>query len=165
MGLSGFSALGRQSSNPQYQDPFVGDPKVNFTKILGRHTLKIGFEFQMIDTAVSDFHPQYGVENFTGYFSDPAYLHQPQLGEQPVATPAKEVYSLADFIFGAPSHYELDNNPVAHYRQRMYFGYVQDDFKVNSQADAQPGPALRVRHAAIRARQQARQFRPGERIR
>ncbi len=40
----------------------------------------------------------------------------------------QQVYSLADFMFGAPSHYELDNNPVAHLRQRMYFGYVQDDF-------------------------------------
>ena len=43
----------------------------------------------------------------------------------------KQVYSVADFIFGADNHYELDNNPVAHCRQRMYFGYVQDDLKVN----------------------------------
>jgi hypothetical protein len=130
VGLSGFTALGRQSSNPQYQDPLVGDPKLNFTKIVGRHSLKMGVEFQMIDTAVSDFHPQYGTENFTGYFSDPAYFTNPSaLNSLPSAT--QQVYSMADFIFGAPSHYELDNNPVAHYRQRMYFGYVQDDFKVS----------------------------------
>ena len=30
----------------------------------------------------------------------------------------KQAYSFADFIFGAPSHYELNNNPVAHLRQR-----------------------------------------------
>ncbi len=131
VGLSGFSALGRQSSNPQYQDPFVGDPKVNLTKILSRHTLKVGFEYQLIDTAVSDFHPQYGVENFTGFFSDPTYLSNPS-SVNSLSSKGKEVYSLADFIFGAPSHYELDNNPVAHYRQRMYFAYLQDDFKFNS---------------------------------
>jgi Carboxypeptidase regulatory-like domain/TonB dependent receptor-like, beta-barrel len=131
VGLSGFSALGRQSSNPQYQDPFVGDPKVNLTKIIGRHSLKVGFEYQLIDTAVSDFHPQYGVENFTGFFSDPTYLANPS-SVNSLSNTGKEVYSLADFIFGAPSHYELDNNPVAHYRQRMYFAYVQDDFKFNS---------------------------------
>ena len=130
VGLSGFSALGRQSSNPQYQDPFVGDPKVNFTKIWGRHSIKTGFEFQLIDTAVSDFHPQYGVENFTGFFSDPSFFTNPSALNS-LSSTAKEVYSLADFIFGAPSHYELDNNPVAHYRQRMYFGYVQDDFKAS----------------------------------
>jgi len=126
--LSGFSALGRQNSNPQYQDPFVGDPKVNLTKIMGRHTLKFGFEFQLIDTAVSDFHPQYGQENFTGFFSDSSYLTNPS-SVNSLSSTGKEVYSLADFIFGAPSHYELDNNPVAHLRQRMYFAYVQDDFK------------------------------------
>jgi hypothetical protein len=131
VGLSGFSSLGRQSSNPQYQDPFVGDPKVNFTKIWGRHSIKTGFEFQLIDTAVSDFHPQYGVENFTGFFSDPAFFTNPSALSS-LSSTAKEVYSLADFIFGAPSHYELDNNPVAHYRQRMYFGYVQDDFKAST---------------------------------
>jgi len=42
----------------------------------------------------------------------------------------KQVYSIADFLFDADNHYELDNNPVAHLRQRMYFGYVQDDWKV-----------------------------------
>ena len=128
VGLSTFSALGRQSSNPQYQDPFVGDPKVNYTKIVGRHSLKMGFEFQLIDTAVSDFHPQYGVENFTGYFSDPSFFTNVSALNSLTST-QKAVYSLADFIYGAPSHYELDNNPVAHYRQRMYFGYLQDDFK------------------------------------
>ncbi|HEX3879140.1 MAG TPA: TonB-dependent receptor [Bryobacteraceae bacterium] len=131
VGLSGFSALGRQSSNPQYQNPFVADPKINFTKIRGRHSLKMGFEFQLIDTAVSDFHPQYGVENFTGYFSDPTYLSNPSsVGS--INNALKEGYGLADFIFGAPNHYELDNNPIAHYRQRMYFGYLQDDFRVSS---------------------------------
>src|SRR5262249_45686077 len=51
VGLSGFSQLGRQSSNPQYQDPFVADPKINLTKIVGRHSVKVGFEYQLIDTA------------------------------------------------------------------------------------------------------------------
>ena len=130
-GLSGFTSLGRQSSNPQYQDPFVGDPKINYTKILSRHSLKMGFEYQLIDTAVSDFHPQYGTETFTGFFSDPTYAANPS-SVNSLSTAGKQAYSLADFIYGAPSAYELDNNPVAHYRQRMYFGYVQDDFKMNS---------------------------------
>ena len=126
LGLGGgLSQLGRQNSNPQYQDPFIADPKVNFSKVLGRHSLKMGFEYQLIDTAVSDFHPQYGIQNFTGYFSDAASTAN-LTGVQ------QQVYSLADFIYGAPSHYELDNNPVAHLRQRMYFGYLQDDYRLSS---------------------------------
>ena len=47
MSLSSLSQLGRLSSNPQYQDPLVIDPKVNFTKVIGRHSLKTGFEYQL----------------------------------------------------------------------------------------------------------------------
>jgi len=119
----GFSQLGRQSSNPQYQYPIVLDPKINFTKIVGRHSLKIGFEYQMIDTAVSDFHPKYGVDNYTGFFTNATGKTLNGAGQQ--------LYSLADFMFGLRNHYEQNNNPVAHLRQRMYFGYLQDDFKVN----------------------------------
>jgi hypothetical protein len=131
VGLNGgLTAWGRSSSNPQFQDPFVGDPKIVFTKIKRRHSIKTGFEFQFIDTAVNDFHPQYGTENYTGSFSDPAYFTNPSALNS-LTSVQKQVYSVADFIFGADNHYELDNNPVAHLRQRMYFTYVQDDWKVN----------------------------------
>jgi hypothetical protein len=131
VGLNGgLTAWGRSSSNPQFQDPFVGDPKVVFTKIVRRHTIKTGFEFQLVDTAVNDFHPQYGTENYTGSFSDPDFFNNPSALNSLTGV-QKQVYSVADFIFGADNHYELDNNPVAHLRQRMYFGYVQDDWKVS----------------------------------
>jgi hypothetical protein len=130
LNLSNLSQLGRQSSNPQYQDPLVADPKVNFTKVKGRHTIKAGFEYQMINTAVSDFHPQYGSFNYTGLFSDPTYYTNPS-SINSLSGSSQALYSWADFLFGAPSHYELDNNPIAHLRQRMYFGYLQDDWKVS----------------------------------
>ena len=122
----GLSQVGRQSSNPQYQYPLVVDPKVNYSRIVGRHSLKFGFEYQLIDTQVQDFHPKYGVDNYTGYFSNPKYPNSSGLKSQ-----QQQVYSLADLMFGARSHYELNNYSVAHLRQRMYFGYVQDDFKMS----------------------------------
>jgi len=129
--VGSFSQLGRQSSNPQYQYPLVYNPKVNYTKILGRHSLKTGFEYQHINTDVSDFNPKYGQLSFTGYFSNPCFATNPSCVNNLGAT-AKDVYGLADFLYGAPNNYTLNNNPVAHYRQQMYFGYVQDDFKVNA---------------------------------
>ena len=120
----GLSQLGRQSSNPQYQWPKVLDPKVNYTRILGRHSMKMGFEYQLIDTAVVDFHPKYGVDNYTGFFSAPSTSGLTGLQQQ--------IYSIADLMFGARNHYELNNNPVAHLRQRMYFAYVQDDWKFSN---------------------------------
>ncbi|HYE72553.1 MAG TPA: carboxypeptidase regulatory-like domain-containing protein, partial [Blastocatellia bacterium] len=50
--ISGFSGLGRQDSNPQFQDPFVVNPRVNYTWILGRHSLKTGYEYQAINTKI-----------------------------------------------------------------------------------------------------------------
>jgi len=129
--VSGFSQFGRQGSNPQYQYPLVYNPKANYTKILGRHSLKMGFEFQLIDTDVSDFNPKYGQLSFSGYFSDPCYATNPSCVNN-LSTTAKQVYALADYLYGAETNYTLNNNPVAHYRQRMYFGYVQDDYKVSS---------------------------------
>jgi hypothetical protein len=38
--ISGFSQLGRQTSNPQFQNPTSFDPKVNFSLIRGKHSIK-----------------------------------------------------------------------------------------------------------------------------
>lgn len=128
--VSGFSQFGRQGSNPQYQYPLVYDPKVNFTKMIGRHSLKMGFEYQMINTDVSDFNPKYGQLSFGGFFSDPCYAGNASCVNS-LSNTSKQVYGLADYFYGAMSNYTLNNNPVAHYRQRMYFAYLQDDFKVS----------------------------------
>lgn len=118
--ISGFTALGRQSSNPQFQNPFTVNPKTNFSKILGRHVLKAGYEYQSINTDIFDFNPQYGQDSYGGTFS------------RPTGAAASNLYNLADFLVGARSQYGLNNQIVLNYRQRMHFLYLQDDWKVNS---------------------------------
>jgi hypothetical protein len=118
--VTGWTAWGRQNSNPQFQDPFVINGRVNFTRLLGRHSLKMGYEYQSIDTEIDDFNPKYGNDSYSGQFSRPAGA---------VANPA--IYNLADFMFGARSSYALVNPFIANLRQRMHFGYIQDDFRVN----------------------------------
>lgn len=119
--ISGYTALGRQGSNPQHQDPFVWNPRVNYTRLLGRHSLKAGYEYQRIDTEIEDFNPKYGQDTYGGQFSRPTTV-----------TTANNIYNLADFLFGARSRYELANLFLPQYRQRMHFGYLQDDFKVSN---------------------------------
>lgn len=119
--VAGFTTMGRQSSNPQFQDPFTINPKVNYSKVVGRHTLKTGYEYQAINTDIFDFNPQYGQDNYAGQFSRPASI-----------TTAFNLYNLADFLHGARSAYSLNNQVVLNYRQRMHFGYLQDDWKVNT---------------------------------
>jgi hypothetical protein len=118
--ISGFTSLGRQSSNPQFQNPSVINPKGNYAKILGRHSLKTGYEYQSINTDIFDFNPQYGQNSHSGQFS------------RPPTAPSNNLYNLADFIFGARSSYSLNNEVVLNYRQRMHFAYLQDDWKVSS---------------------------------
>lgn len=117
--ISGFAALGRQGSNPQFQNPFVVNPKINYSKILARHSLKAGYENQVINTDIFDFNPQYGSDTYLGQFSRPA------------TSATGNIYNLADFFFGARSSYNLNNQVVLNYRQRMHFLYLQDDFKVS----------------------------------
>lgn len=40
--ISGYTQLGVQGSNPQFQDPFVVNPKVNYSIMRGAHSLKAG---------------------------------------------------------------------------------------------------------------------------
>lgn len=117
--IGGYTGLGRQSSNPQFQDPFVVNPRVNYSFVAGRHSFKAGYEYQTIDTEIDDFNPKYGQDDYTGQFSRPS------------GAASNNLYNLADFLFGARSSYSLNNNIIVNYRQRMHFAYLQDDFKIS----------------------------------
>ncbi|HEU0006628.1 MAG TPA: TonB-dependent receptor, partial [Terriglobia bacterium] len=119
--VSGFTAFGRQATNPQWQYPYVYNPKVNYSKILGKHSLKTGYEYQRVHTEIQDVNPLYGLDTYNGQFS------------RPTGGPADALtYSVADFLFGLRSEYSLVNFYIANYRQVMNYAYLQDDWKVNS---------------------------------
>ena len=116
--VTGWSALGRQSTNPQYQDPQVWNLRPSITHLLGRHSLKAGYEFQAINVEVQDSNPLYGIDTYAGQFSRPA---------GGTALPA--TYGLADLLMGNRSRYQLTNYQVSQVRQRMHFFYLQDDYR------------------------------------
>ncbi|MBO0726808.1 MAG: TonB-dependent receptor, partial [Blastocatellia bacterium] len=118
--ITGFSQLGRQSTNPQFQNPFSVDPRVNYTFSLGKHSLKTGYEYMAVNTDVQDTNPLMGLDTYSGQFTRRA------------GAAANNLYNLADFMFGLRSQYEFANLLVVHLRQRFHFAYLQDDFKVNS---------------------------------
>jgi hypothetical protein len=130
--IGGFSSvIGRQATNPQFQNPTVFDPKINYSWIKGRHALKVGAEMQIVHTQVMDINPVYGLLGYSGQFSKPtcALLGQPAGCSIPSDTSS---YNLADFMFGLPGQVQLSNYLVGNYRQRLYFLYFQDDFRFNS---------------------------------
>jgi hypothetical protein len=127
--ISGFTAFGRQTSNPQFQNPTSWDPKLNYSKIIGRHSLKAGYEYLTIRTEILDVNPLYGQDTYSGQFSKPTCG---QLGQQAGCTiPADATsYNLADFIFGTPSIINLGSDTVVNLRQFVHSLYVQDDYRV-----------------------------------
>ncbi len=74
--VSGWTAWGRQSSNPQFQNPLVVNARLNYSWIAGTHSLKSGYEYQSINTEVDDVHPKYGADSYSGGFSRPAASHR-----------------------------------------------------------------------------------------
>ena len=119
--ITGFSDLGRQATNPQWQYPEVFNPKLNYTWVVGQHSLKTGYEFQHINTEVQDVNPLYGRDAYQG-----------QITRQGLAgATANNLYNLADFMFGFRSQYTLSNILIANLRQQMHFVYLQDDFRVS----------------------------------
>ena len=120
--IGGFSDLGRQATNPQWQYPEVFNPKINYTWVVGQHSLKSGYEFQHVNTEVQDVNPLYGRDAYASQYS--------RLGL--AGATANNLYNLADFMFGFRSQYTLSNILIANMRQQMHFAYVQDDWRVNN---------------------------------
>jgi len=111
----GFSSFGRQTTNPQFQNPAMIDPSAAFTWIKGNQSLKFGYEYEHIWMGVFDNNPPYGAFAFAGSYSSP--------------TKVADAY-WADFLFGTTSAYSLAGAFEAHLRQTLDSAYVQDDWKV-----------------------------------
>ncbi len=134
IGISGgYTAFGRQSTNPQWQDPALLDPKVNFTWVKGNHTLKFGYEYERVWMAVNDNNPLYGSFTFGGGYSTCTATYSATCatninGAANTGTTVADDY-WADFLFGTTSAYSLANYYVAHLTQNMHSIYAQDDWK------------------------------------
>jgi hypothetical protein len=134
IGITGFTAFGRQSTNPQWQNPALLDPKINYTWIKGNHSLKFGYEYEHIWMAVNDNNPLYGSWTYGGGYSlcDAAISAACTTTSSGAPAPTSSVSDnyWADFLFGATNAYQLANYFVVHLRQTMDNVYAQDDWRV-----------------------------------
>jgi hypothetical protein len=136
IGISGFTGFGRQSTNPQWQDPALIDPKVNYTWVRGNHSLKFGYEYEHIWMAVNDNNPLYGSFTFGGGYSlcPSTTVGGVKIPTNPNCTNVSSTVSdnyWADFLFGATNAYSLANFYEAHLTQNIHSLYAQDDWKVS----------------------------------
>lgn len=137
IGVSGgFTGFGRQSTNPQWQNPSLLDPKINFSWVKSKHSFKFGYEYEHIWMEVQDSNPLFG--SFTygkGYSVCPSQtVAGVTTAIDPVNCPnitaAADTY-WADLLFGTPSAYALATYFKAHLLQTMHSVYAQDDWKVD----------------------------------
>ena len=107
----------------------VLNPKFNYSRVAGKHSLKAGYEFLMVRTEVLDINPLYGQDTYAGGFSKPTCA---QLGQAATCTvPAGATsYALADFYFGLPSTIAQGSNLTTNLRQHVNSLYAQDDWRV-----------------------------------
>ena len=140
IGISGgFTAFGRQTTNPQFQNPALLDPKINYTLIKGNHSLKFGYEWEKVWMGVLDNNPLYGQFTYGGgYSACPTGTVIEGVGtcSNTAGTPTDlsstkvaDTY-FADFLFGTTSAYAISNYFEAHLRETLQSGYAQDDWKV-----------------------------------
>ena len=124
----GFTSFGRQSTNPQWQNPSLLDPKVNFTWIKGRHSLKFGYEYEKVWQEIEDSNPLYGSFAFSNGYS--VCTSAASGGSGCSGTSAVADTYWADFLFGAARTYSLATYFITHVYQGMDSAYAQDDLKV-----------------------------------
>ena len=116
--ITGYSDLGRQATNPQWQYPVGVQPESELhLDARGAHSFKTGYEFQRIATEVQDVNPLYGRDTYNGSFT------------RPTGAAASNLFNLADFALGLRAQYALSSVLVAHLRRNMQFAYLQDDWR------------------------------------
>ena len=115
IGITGFTGFGRQSTNPQWQNPALIDPKVNFTWVKGKPLAEVrlrvrahldGGERQQSAVWLVHLRRRLQPLQRSGRHARPAIRHSDR----------RDTY-WADFLFGTTSAYSLANYFVAHLRQ------------------------------------------------
>ena len=107
--------IGRTTSVPQFQTPRSLNIRQSLSSSHGAHSLKFGGELLHVETGIRDISSLLGNFNFTGRFT---------------GVNGRWENALADLLLGFPTRYQQDSNTTFNIYQRMYFGFVQDDWKI-----------------------------------
>ncbi|HYO81037.1 MAG TPA: TonB-dependent receptor [Bryobacteraceae bacterium] len=107
--------LGRTTSVPQFQTPRSNNFRESLSMNKGAHSVRFGGEVLLVETGIRDVSSLLGNFDFSGRFT---------------GVNARWENAIADLLLGFPSRYQQDSNTTFDIYQRMYFGYLQDDWKI-----------------------------------
>ncbi|MCL4854011.1 MAG: carboxypeptidase regulatory-like domain-containing protein, partial [Bryobacteraceae bacterium] len=121
-GLTGYAGLGAQPANfgnlPLTKSSGVWNVSDNLSMIRGRHTIKAGFDFQVLRITTATTLNGRGNFGFNGVFTqDPQ--RRPGTGSP-----------VADMLLGLPHTITLGTRSISNERTQNYYWYIQDDWTI-----------------------------------
>jgi hypothetical protein len=108
--FDGMDAFGRHTSTPQFQIPNVYVINNTWSLLRGKHSLRVGFDKQYIQTAVLDVSALIG----TFRFSQNVFTNNPW----------------ADFLQGLVTTHSQTSYSVVYNRKDITSGFIQDDYRI-----------------------------------
>jgi hypothetical protein len=140
IGLQGYDAIGRHTSTPQFQTPRTWNPRATFSSHQGRHFLKFGFEFLKTQAKINDLTAPIGAMNFANLFTGRA---------------------VGDLLLGLPAAFALTSFTVIDQGQRMYFSFLQDDYRISPALTVNLGVRYEYSTPPIEKENRLANFDPG----
>jgi len=107
--------IGRTTSVPQFQTPRSLNLRQSLSASHGSHALKFGGELLNVETGIRDVSALIGNFNYSGRFT---------------GVNGRWENAVADLLLGFPTRYQQDSDTTFNMYQRMYFLFVQDDWKI-----------------------------------
>ncbi len=123
-GLAGLTSIGVSPPGfgnlPLLKSSAVWNFSDNLSMVRGRHTTKLGFDYQMIRTKTSATLEGRGSFSFSGVFT-----------QNPQGRPGTGS-SVADLLLGLPNRIQTGTRATAREQQQNLYWYFQDDWQVSS---------------------------------
>jgi hypothetical protein len=126
IGLTGYFSLGFSTNGPQPRIDSTYELADNFSKVIGRHTLKFGFDGKRYDVDNPFFFSNNGAFSFGG------------TGPYSTGDPG------ADFLLGIPDSYAQSSGGAIFARTYEYYFYAQDSWKVTKNLTINYGTGYQI---------------------
>jgi hypothetical protein len=116
------SSLGQSGWTRLFMSPMVHSLSGSMTKILARHTIKVGLEYRKL------------LINFAqhGYPSSHYTYNRGWTQQEIFTSSSTKGFPLASFLLGLPSGGSMSHDPKPASASSYYGGYIQDDWKLTS---------------------------------
>jgi outer membrane receptor protein involved in Fe transport len=130
---TGLNYLGSSEYLPSLELSTTSQITDNLTKIVGRHSFKVGFEWQRLGFSILQPPAGRGAWTFSGLYTEVPTNNNGNTGlAQMLLTPIPgTVTGAADYVGGADA-ISASNIANTSMQRKYYAGYFQDDFKVTS---------------------------------